>query len=81
MPGLFGLRRPAPWGHDLKVSDEFLEPLFARYHDTLNLPTSLMRKKRYYELADFIPLHQIDPEVTEKLDAIAAVAAAAQPIA
>ena len=78
---LASLRRPAPWGHDLKVSDEFLEPLFARYHDTLNLPASLMRKKRYYELADFIPLHQIDPEVTEKLDAIAAVAAAAQPIA
>ena len=78
---LAALRLPSPWGGDLKVSDEFLEPLFDRYHEILGLPASLMRKKRYYELADFIPLDQIDPEVTEKLDAIAAVAAAAQPIA
>lgn len=73
------LRKPSPWGPDLKVSEEFLEPLFAAYHANLGLPEHLMRKKQFYELADFIPLGQIDPEVTEKLDAIAAVAEAAQP--
>ena len=77
---LTDLRKPSPWGPDLKVSDEFLDPLFARYHEILELPASLMRKKQYYELADFVPLHQIDAEVAEKLDAIVAVASSAQPI-
>ncbi len=72
-------RAPSPWGPDMKVSEAFLEPLFANYHQSLGLPEDAMRKKRFYELADFIPLAQIDPEVREKLDAIAAVAAAARP--
>lgn len=76
---LADLGKPSPWDGDLKVSDEFLDPLFARYHDTLGLPSTLMRKKQYYELADFVPLAQIAPEVVVKLDAIAATAAAAQP--
>ncbi|MCZ8111142.1 MAG: ATP-dependent nuclease [Betaproteobacteria bacterium] len=73
------LGKPSPWGGDLKVSDEFLEPLFASYHQRLGLPEALMRKKRYHLLADFIPLTQIDAEVVAKLDAILAVARAAQP--
>jgi len=73
------LRKPSPWSGDLKVSDEFLEPLFASYHQSLGLPEALMRKKRYHLLADFVPLEQIAAEVTEKLDAIMAVAQAAQP--
>ena len=78
---LADLGKPSPWGGDLKVSDEFLDPLFARYHESLGLPAALMRKKQYYELADFVPLEQIAAEVVEKLDAIVATAAAAQPIA
>lgn len=78
---LADLGKPSPWGGDLKVSDEFLDPLFARYHESLGLPAALMRKKQYYELADFVPLAQIAAEVTEKLDAIVATAAAAQPMA
>jgi energy-coupling factor transporter ATP-binding protein EcfA2 len=73
------LRKPSPWTGDLKVSDEFLEPLFASYHQSLGLPEALMRKKRYHLLADFVPLEQIDAEVLEKLDAILAVAQAAHP--
>ena len=76
---LADLGKPSPWDGDLKVSDEFLDPLFARYHQSLGLPAALMRKKQYYELADFVPLAQIAPEVREKLDAIVATAAAAQP--
>ena len=74
-------RGPSPWGPDMKVSEAFLEPLFANYQQSLGLPEEAMRKKRFYELADFIPLHQIDPEVLEKLDAIVATAAPAQPVA
>lgn len=77
---LSNLRRGSPWGPDLKVSDEFLDPLFARYHEILALPPALMRKKQYYELADFIPLNQIDQEVVEKLDAIVAVAQASKSV-
>lgn len=69
-------RQPSPWGPDLKVSEAFLEPLFANYQQALGLPVEAMRKKRFYELADFIPLEQIDPEVTAMLDAIVAVAQA-----
>jgi hypothetical protein len=75
------LRKPSPWTGDLKVSDEFLEPLFASYHQSLGLPEALMRKKRFHLLADFVPLPQIDAEVVAKLDAILAVARAAQPAA
>jgi hypothetical protein len=78
---LLDLGKPSPWSGDLKVSDEFLDPLFRRYHEILGLPSALMRKKKYYELADFVPLEQISSEVTDKLDAIVATAAAAQPIA
>ena len=38
-----------------------------------------MAKKSFYGLADFVPPEKIDPEVAEKLDAIAAVAASARP--
>ena len=71
-------RRSSPWGADMKVSEEFLEPLFANYQQALGLPVEAMRKKRFYELADFIPLEQIDNEVRDTLDAIAAVAQRAQ---
>lgn len=43
------------------------------------LPRSAMYKKDYHRLAEFIPLAEIDPEITEKLDAVARVAAAARP--
>jgi hypothetical protein len=64
------LGKPSPWQGDLKVSEEFLEPVFAAYHRHLGLPESLMRKKQFYELADFLPLDQFDEEIGEKLDAI-----------
>ena len=39
----------------------------------------LMTKRSFYVLAEHVPLHELDPEVGEKLDAIAAVAASAMP--
>ena len=68
----------SPWGHDTKASDEFLTPLFRSYFGKLGLP-NLMNKKDFYELANYVPQDEIDAEITEKLDAIARVAAGAAP--
>ena len=73
------LRKPNPWGHDIKVSDDFLEPLFEAYFERLRLP-NVMRKKNYHVLAEYVDPSEIDPEVTAKLDAIAAAAEAARPL-
>ena len=70
------LRELSPWSPDLKVSDDLLTPLFRTYFGKLNLP-NLMNKKDFYELANYVPEDEIDPEITEKLDAIARVASSA----
>ena len=72
------LGRGSPWDHDTKVSDDFLTPLFEAFFNRLELP-NLMRKKDFYELAEHVPIEEIDLEVTEKLDAIAATAKKAKP--
>jgi hypothetical protein len=66
------LGKGGPWDTDTKVSDDFLSPLFDNYFKELNLP-NLMEKRQFYELADFVPEDQLDPEVAEKLDAIVQV--------
>ncbi|MDZ4770391.1 MAG: AAA family ATPase [Chloroflexota bacterium] len=72
------LNRPAIESENVKASDEVLTPLFKRYFNALGIP-NLMRKADYHLLVPFIPDDQIDPEITEKLDAILAVARQAQP--
>ena len=72
------LSQPSPWSGDLKVSDDFLEPLFEKYFKTLKLPNS-MRKTNYHVLATLVEPDQIDSEVSEKLDAIVAVVKEAHP--
>ena len=74
--GLFNMG--SPWDADTKVSDEFLTPLFENYFKKIGIP-NLMRKKSFYELVDYVPEDNIAPEIGEKLDAIAAVAASATP--
>ena len=64
----------SPWEDTFKVNDGFLAPLFRNFYMHLELPNS-MAKKSFYELAHFLPLDEYDPEITEKLDAIAAAAA------
>jgi ABC-type cobalamin/Fe3+-siderophores transport systems, ATPase components len=63
------LRSVSPWDPDTKVSDDFLKPLFQEYFKKLGLP-NIMDKKNFHELAYFVPLEKIDPEIKEKLDAI-----------
>ena len=40
-----------------------------------------MAKKNFYELAEHVPDSEIDPEISEKLDAIVRVAESATPVA
>ena len=71
------LGRGSPRGPDLKVSDDFLTPVFRAYFMKLGLPPDLMSKKTFYELAEHVPPDELVPEVREKLDAIVEVAASA----
>ena len=70
---LEALGKGSPWDEDTKVSDDFLTPLFKLYFKKLSLP-NLMNKKSFYELANYVPDNEISPEISEKLDEIAAVA-------
>ncbi|NPV87743.1 MAG: AAA family ATPase [Anaerolineae bacterium] len=72
------LGKADPWSEDIKASDDFLDPLFERYYEKLQLP-NLLRKSGYYELASLVPKELIDSEVIEKLDAIVDVAKKAHP--
>ena len=71
-------RRPDPWGEDIKVTDEFLDPLFENYYQQLGTPQQIF-KRDYHGLADVIPLEQIDPEITGILAAILQVTDQAVP--
>ena len=72
------LGKGSPWGEDVKASDEFLTPLFKTYFEKIGIP-NLMDKKNFHALADHVPGDEIDPEIGEKLDAIARVAESAAP--
>lgn len=56
-----------------KASDEYLDRIFAQYSERAGVPLQL-RKADYHLLVQYIPEDLIDPEVTEKLDAILEVA-------
>ena len=70
---LQSLGRGSPWDDAFKASDDFLDPLFRVWFKKLGLP-NLMAKKNFHELVEHIPVPEIDPEITDKLDAIARVA-------
>ncbi len=71
------LGKGSPWSDNVKASDEFLDPLFRAYFKRLNLPNP-MAKKSFYELVKYVPDDEIDPEITDKLDAIVQVAQRAE---
>jgi predicted ATPase len=73
------LGRPSPWSADIKATDEFLDPLFANYSKRLGIPLCL-RKNMYFTLVPLMQPNEIAPEVREKLDAIASMAARAKPV-
>ena len=73
------LGRGSPWSPDIKMSDEFLDPLFDSFFKKLGLE-NLMRKTNYHTLVQYVPADQIDPEVSEVLDGILEIANQALPM-
>jgi hypothetical protein len=67
------------WSSEVRASTEVLIPVFERYAEAIGIENPL-HKTNFHILADFIPVDRIDPEVTEKLDAILTVAQKAQPL-
>ncbi len=62
-----------PWSDDIKASDEFLTPLFARFYKILELP-NVMKKTNFHLLAEHISREMIDQEIVQVLDTILEVA-------
>ena len=75
---LHTLGQDSPWSAGIKASDDVLVPIFRTYYEKLG-EYNAMPKKHLAQLAAFIPDDEIDPEITEKLDAIAAAAQSASP--
>ena len=73
------LGQESPWSPDIKVTDDFLNRLFETVFDELEIP-NLMEKTNYYTLIQYVPVDQVDPEVSEVLDAILEVAEKAVPL-
>jgi predicted ATPase len=71
-------QKPDPWGPDIKVTDDFLDPLFANFYQRLGTPQQIF-KRDYHGLADAIPIEEIAPEVFQMLDLIADTASNAAP--
>lgn len=65
--------KPDPWGSEIKVTDDFLDPLFRLFYERLGTPQATF-KRDYHGLADAIPINQIDPEISRVLTAISDVA-------
>jgi hypothetical protein len=67
-----------PWWIDTKASD-FLDRLFKTFYKKIGIP-NLMNKSDYHVLARHVPKEQIDPEVSQVLDAIYEVAEKSHPV-
>ncbi|MGL4513393.1 MAG: AAA family ATPase [Lacipirellulaceae bacterium] len=74
------LRDTDIWSPDVKASDEVLVPIFRLYKESRREPEKeFLRKSDFHRLAAYVSKASIDPEVVEKLDAIAHVAESAKP--
>ena len=71
------LGKPSPWDGRLKVSDDFLEPLFRSFFAELDLPNR-MSKSDYHVLVKFVPVSEVDAEVKAVLDEIYEIHSSAQ---
>jgi len=65
------LGKKDPWSSDMKVTDDFLDPLFQKYFEKLGFD-NLFLKNDYYVLASFVPI--------EKLNLILNVSRQAKPL-
>jgi hypothetical protein len=71
--------KPDPWGPDIKVTDDFLDPLFKLYYERLGIPQATF-KRDYHGLAEALPVEQVDPEVIAVLDLVWDVAQSSHPV-
>ena len=69
-----------PASSTAKASEDWLEPVFHEFHALIG-ETNRMAKKRFHELAAHIPDDDLDPEIQEKLDLIAAAYAGSTEVA
>ena len=72
------LKKHSPWSTDIKSTDDFFDPLFAKFFEKLQLP-NLMRKSEYHELAPFVLGKQLDDEIRLVLDKLCRLAETARP--
>ena len=70
--------KPDPWGTEIKVTDEFLDPLFKLYYERLGIPQQTF-KRDYHGLADVIPISEIAAEISLVLNDLLSVASRAVP--
>ena len=70
--------KPDPWGADIKVTDEFLDPLFKLYFERLGTPQQIF-KRDYHGLADVVEVSGLPVEVNAVLDDLTSVASKARP--
>jgi AAA domain, putative AbiEii toxin, Type IV TA system/AAA ATPase domain len=70
--------KPDPWGSDIKVTDEFLDPLFKLYYERLGIPQQTF-KRDYHGLADVVPVAGLPSEVSSVLNDLLSVASKAVP--
>jgi ABC-type lipoprotein export system ATPase subunit len=70
--------KPDPWGPDIKVTDDFLDPLFKLFYERLGTPQRIY-KRDYHGLAEAIPVEEIAPEVALVLDGVLETANRAKP--
>lgn len=75
---LRSLGKGSPWDAKTKASDDVLVPIFKAYSSRLGTYNEMSKKDLHKLVASIPSPEDIDPEVTTKLDAIAAVAEAAQ---
>ncbi len=71
------LGKPDPWSPEIKATDDFLDPLFKKFFEKLALPLTF-RKADYHQLASLVPKNAIETEISQKLDAIVALAGKAK---
>ena len=63
----------SPWDNDMKVSEQFFQPVFESFYELLGR-FNTMSKSDYHILVNHIEPDEIDPEVISVLDAIAGIA-------
>lgn len=73
------LGKGSPWGAGTKVTDDFLDPLFAAFFKKLGLK-NLMGKTNYHSLARHVSADWLDTEVSQVLDWILSTSRSAKPI-